>query len=296
LTEYSGGGDPTLSMQLLWGTREPPTRGPKPGLELGAIVAAATTLADAQGLGELSMRKVAQELAVGTMSLYRYVPGKAELLDLMLDAAYGEMLQAEGPTATPASDSATPASDSVDPTSDSVDPASDSDDPASDSAGSGDPAWRTALTRVVQRYRAMYLRHPWILQFAISRPPLGPNVMEAYDRDLRALEGSGLTDLEMDAVISLVAGFVQSTARGAVDVMLAEQRTGLTDRQWWEVHAPLLGKVFDPERYPLAARIGAAAGEANQAAYDPQQAFNFGLARILDGIAVLIDTPNRKLP
>jgi AcrR family transcriptional regulator len=245
LTEYSGGGDPTLSMQLLWGTREPPTRGPKPGLELGAIVAAATTLADAQGLGELSMRKVAQELGVGTMSLYRYVPGKAELLDLMLDAAYGEMLQAEGPAATPTSDSATP-------TSDSVTSASDSVDPASDSAGSGDPAWRTALTRVVQRYRAMYLRHPWILQFAISRPPLGPNVMEAYDRDLRALEGSGLTDLEMDAVISLVAGFVQSTARGAVDVMLAEQRTGLTDRQWWQAHAPLLEKVFDPERYPRA--------------------------------------------
>src|SRR5689334_25423292 len=137
-------------MQLLWGTREPPTRGPKPGLELGGIVAAAIKLADAQGLGELSMRKVAQELGVGTMSLYRYVPGKAELLDLMLDAVYGEMLRAEESAAPPAANSAGPASDSVDAASDSVDAASDSVGPTSDAVDSGDPAWRTALTRVVQ--------------------------------------------------------------------------------------------------------------------------------------------------
>lgn len=260
VTEYSGGGDPTLSMQLLWGIREPPTRGPKPGLDLARIVAAATGVADAQGLSALSMRKVAEELSVGTMSLYRYIPGKAELLDLMLDAAYAEMLHI-----------------------DSVDPVD-----ADSSATASTSDWRSALAQVAQRYRAMYLRHPWILQFAVSRPPLGPNVMDAYDRDLRALEGSGLTDLEMDAVISLVCGFVQSAARGAVDVTLAEQRTGLTDRQWWEAHAPLLEKVFDPARYPLAARIGAAAGEANQAAYNPQHAFDFGLARMLDGIAALV--------
>jgi AcrR family transcriptional regulator len=253
VTEYSGGGDPTLSMQLLWGTREPPTRGPKRGLDLARIVAAAIEVADAQGLTALSMRRVAEELGVGTMSLYRYVPGKAELLDLMLDAAYAEMLRIDSETST------------------------------------RDEPWRAALAQVAHRYRAMYLRHPWILQFAVSRPPLGPNVMDAYDRDLRAVEGAGLTDLEMDAVISLVSGFVQSAARGAVDVTLAEQRTGLTDRQWWEAHAPLLEKVFDPERYPIAARVGAAAGEANQAAYNPQHAFDFGLARLLDGVAALIN-------
>jgi AcrR family transcriptional regulator len=260
VTEYSGGGDPTLSMQLLWGTREPPTRGPKPGLSLAQIVTAAIELADSQPLTLLSMRKVAEALGVGTMSLYRYIPGKAELLDLMLDTAYAEMLQI---------DAATTSAETAQTTS--------------------RPDWRSALARVAHRYRAMYLRHPWILQFAVSRPPLGPHVLETYDRDLQAIDGSGLTDLEMDAVISLVTGFVQSTARAAVDVALAEQRTGLTDQQWWEAHAPLLEKVFDPERYPLAARIGAAAGEANQAAYDPQQAFDFGLARILDGVAALID-------
>lgn len=260
MTEYSGAGDPTLSMQLLWGTREPPTRGPKRGLDLTRIVAAAIEVADGQDLSALSMRKVAEQLGVGTMSLYRYVPGKAELLDLMLDTAYGEMLRldAEAHPEPPEAD---------------------------DTDGS---QWRPALERVARRYLAMYLRHRWILQVAISRPPLGPNVMDAYDRDLRAVEHSGLTDHQMDAVVTLVEGLARITAKAAVDITLGEQRTGLTDRQWWEAHSPLLEKVFDPARYPLAARVGAAVGESMQAAYDPQQAFDFGLARVLDGIAALI--------
>jgi AcrR family transcriptional regulator len=260
VTEYSGGGDPTISMQLLWGTREAPTRGPKRALDVPRIVAAAIRVADAQGLTLLSMRKVAEELGVGTMSLYRYVPGKAELLDQMLDTAYGEMLRL------------------------------DSEHAAEDEPRNGGANWRAALSRVAHRYQEMYLRHPWMLQVAVSRPPLGPNVMDAYDRDLRAVEDAGLTDHEMDAVVGLVTSLAQTTARGAVDIALAEQRTGLTDRQWWDAHAPLLEQVFDPERFPIAARVGATVGESMQAAYDPKRAFDFGLARTLDGVAALIDS------
>ena len=50
----------------------------------------------------------------------------------------------------------------------------------------------------------------------------------------------------------------------------------------------LVQKVFDASRYPTAARVGAAAGAAYGAAYDPTHAFEFGLQRVLDGIAVLI--------
>ena len=84
-TEHSGSGDVSRSLELLWGLGERPSRGPKPGLTLDRIVTAAVAVADAEGLGALSMRRVATDLGVGTMSLYRYVPGKAELLDLMLD-------------------------------------------------------------------------------------------------------------------------------------------------------------------------------------------------------------------
>jgi AcrR family transcriptional regulator len=91
MTEYTGRGDPARSMALLWGAQKSPTRGPKPGLSVERIVAAAIELADGAGLAALSMRRVAEHLGVGTRSLYTYVPGKAELLDVMLDTVLGEV-------------------------------------------------------------------------------------------------------------------------------------------------------------------------------------------------------------
>ena len=76
-------------LQLLWGLQERPRRGPKPGLSLERIVDAAIGLADAGGLAAVSMARVAAELGFTTMSLYRYVPTKDDLLELMVDAASG---------------------------------------------------------------------------------------------------------------------------------------------------------------------------------------------------------------
>jgi AcrR family transcriptional regulator len=72
-----------------WGLRAPAGKGPKPGLALERIVAAAVALADAEGLAAVSMSRVAKELGTGAMSLYRYVESKDELLALMVDAALG---------------------------------------------------------------------------------------------------------------------------------------------------------------------------------------------------------------
>ncbi|WP_067836678.1 TetR/AcrR family transcriptional regulator [Nocardia lijiangensis] len=84
-TETSGSGDLARTLDLLWDTGHRPSRGPKPTLTLDRIVEAAVRVADAEGLAAVTMRRVATELGTGTMSLYRYLPGKAELLDLMLD-------------------------------------------------------------------------------------------------------------------------------------------------------------------------------------------------------------------
>ena len=78
------------SLALLWGQPDEPTRGPKPGRSRERVVAAAIGIADAEGLAALSMRRIAAALGVGAMSLYRYVPGKDELIDLMVDHVYGE--------------------------------------------------------------------------------------------------------------------------------------------------------------------------------------------------------------
>lgn len=247
-TEYSGSGDPQRSMELLWGLQQRPKRGPKPRLTVEQIVRAAMGVADVEGLAALSMRRVADELGVAPMSLYTYVPSKAELIDVMLDAVYGELARPENV------------------------------------AG----GWRARLERIARENWALYHRHRWMLQIAMSRPVMGPNLIAKYDYELRALSEVGLTEVEMDSMVSLVNGYVEGAARRSVEAAQAEQHTGMSDAQWWEAHAPLLAKVFDASRYPTAARVGAAAGAAYGSAYPPEHAFEFGLQRVLDGIESFI--------
>lgn len=77
------------SIEAAWGLRERPHKGPKRGLSLDRIVDAAVKIATAEGLAAVSMSRVAAELGAATMSLYRYVAAKDELLMLMVDAAIG---------------------------------------------------------------------------------------------------------------------------------------------------------------------------------------------------------------
>jgi AcrR family transcriptional regulator len=84
--------DPARLLELLWGTEDTgPRRGPRPALSKDRVVGTAIDIADREGLGALTMRRLAKALGVGPMALYTYVPGKAELLDLMLDTAYAQM-------------------------------------------------------------------------------------------------------------------------------------------------------------------------------------------------------------
>ncbi|MEU0091061.1 TetR/AcrR family transcriptional regulator [Kribbella sp. NPDC006257] len=246
-TEYSGSGDPKKSLELLWGLQARPTRGPKPALTVEQVVATAVRIADAEGLAAMSVRRVADELGVGAMTLYRYVPGKAELLDVMLDTVYGELPRG---------------------------------------VVKGD--WRAKLDEVARENRQLYLNHPWLLQVAVSRPPLGPHVMAKYEYELSAIEGIGLDDVEMDAAVALVNGYVHGAVRSAVEARQVILRSGITDKEWWLAHEPLLEKIADAQKFPLASRVGTTVGQAFDAPYDSEHGFEFGLARVLDGIATLL--------
>jgi AcrR family transcriptional regulator len=81
--------DLPAEVTLLWGLREPTRRGRKPSLTVADITRAAVELADAEGLGAVSMARVAERLGNATMALYRYVTSKHNLLLLMADAAIG---------------------------------------------------------------------------------------------------------------------------------------------------------------------------------------------------------------
>jgi AcrR family transcriptional regulator len=248
-TEYGGSGDPKRSMELLWGTREAPRRGPRPRLTVEQIIGTATRIADTEGLAALSMRRVGEELGVTAMSLYTYVPSKAELVDLMIDSALGEL------------------------------------EPVMiDGAG-----WRASLERAARQNWDLFRRHPWMLQTSMSRPVLGPNTLRRYDHELRAVDGVGLSDVDMDLVVTLLSNYVRGAVRTALEAAEAERRTGMSEQQWWDAYAPLLERVFDGDAYPVAARVGAAAGEEYQGAVAPERAFEFGLQRVLDGIGAYID-------
>ena len=246
--EYSGSGDPRRTIELLWGVRRR-RRGPKPSLSGEQIVAKAIELADRDGLSGLSMRRLADELGITAMSLYGYVPSKAELLNVMADRAYGEITTG---------------------------------------ADAGDP-WPTRLSALAHQHWALLLSHPWLLHISASRPILGPNATALYDAELAAVDGLGLTDIDLDLTVSLLDGYVRGAARGAVDAASAQARTGLSDQQWWEAYGPLLAEVLDPARYPTAVRVGSAAGAEYDAAHDPARSFEFGLQRIIDGIGAYIN-------
>lgn len=247
--DTSGSGDIVRTLELLWDGAPRPSRGPKPGLTLDRIVEAAVRIADEEGFDAVSMRRIATELGTGAMSLYRYVPGKAELLDLMLDTVFLRMPRA--------------------------------------GFADGEP-WRARVTAVADENRALYLRHPWVVELRVHRPPLGPGVMSKYEHELAALEGLGLDDVTIDSALTHLLGFVLVAARTELDARAVDRESALSDGEWWAAHEPLLNRVFDESRFPLASRVGEASAVAYGGLYNPDHAYAFGLARVLDGLAALL--------
>lgn len=234
------------SAELLWGTRERSTRGPKPGLTLERIVAAAIAVADADGLDGLSMRRVAAELGVGAMSLYRYVPGKAELLDLMLD-------QVSGP------------SEAV--------------------CGAAVQGWRAAIEVIAWEGRALYLAHPWLLQVNWSRPVFGPNTLAGFEQSIATLDGLGLTGQEKVSIMITVDSFVTGNVRQQVRYASAPEETGISNEDFWSQQYPVLEAAMSTGDYPSVAALDEDAFAAGW-----EETFEFGLHRLLDGVALLIES------
>ncbi|HEX4816223.1 MAG TPA: TetR/AcrR family transcriptional regulator C-terminal domain-containing protein [Nonomuraea sp.] len=81
--------DPKAVAELLWGLRKPRTRGPRPAFDVDQVADTAVKVADAEGLEAISMQRVAAELGLTKMALYRYVNGKTELIAVMVEAAVG---------------------------------------------------------------------------------------------------------------------------------------------------------------------------------------------------------------
>ena len=255
-TDRTGSGEPSATLALLWGSAGAPARrkGPARSVTVAQIVDAALSLVDADGLTALTMRAVADRVGVSTMSVYTYVPGKPELLDLMVDTLYMRMQRPVWRGET----------------------------------------WRERLRSVAQANRVLLMEHPWMTEVAaLSRPPLGPGLMAKYEHELAAFDGTALSDVDIDSALTFVLAFVQSHCRAAHDARRATTDSVMSDADWWAANQPILERALDPSAYPRATRIGSAAGEAQDAVWSEERAWSFGLGRVLDGLAALIEPAER---
>jgi AcrR family transcriptional regulator len=180
------------------------------------IVPAAIAIADAEGLAALSMRRVAAALGVATMSLYRHVHGKEDLVLRMVDAVFAGS-------------------------------------PLPDRPPKG---WRAQLELVARRQWQLYRRHPWLAPFvSITRPQLVPSGMAYTEWVLRALDGHGLDRSTMLQAALTVMGFVRGLAANLEPEANAEQDTGLTNTEWMAAQDRELRQILASGRFPVLAHV-----------------------------------------
>jgi AcrR family transcriptional regulator len=231
--------------QPIWARPEPGTR--KARFSREQIAAAALAIADAEGFDAVSMRRIAAELGAGTMSLYRYISAKDDLVALLDDALMGESLIPDGEL------------------------------PAD---------WRAALAAIARQTRVAYLRHPWAVASLQGRAAgsqggsFGPNAMRHFEQSLAALDGAPLgtaAKLDLLAIVDdyvfgnvLRAGELQSASAAA-----SPERTAAI--------MEFAGGMLATGQFP---RTAALAGDPAAAALaDPgaqEDRFERGLAMLLD--------------
>jgi AcrR family transcriptional regulator len=160
-----------LDLTPIWARPEPAARQPR--FSRDRIAAAALGIADAEGFEAVSMRRIAAVLGAGTMSLYRYIATRADLLALIDDALLGEALV---PDPLPAD-------------------------------------WREALALVARQTRAAYLRHPWAVQLLQGRSApqaaaVGPNALRHFEQSLAALAAAPLDNTARLDLLAMVDDYV----------------------------------------------------------------------------------------
>ncbi|MEO3778667.1 TetR/AcrR family transcriptional regulator [Micromonospora sp. B11E3] len=148
--------------------------------------------------------------------------------------------------------------------------------------------WRDGLAGWARAERAALHRHPWILQVPISGPPVTPHALAWMEQGLRCLAGTGLTEAEKMSVILLVTGYVRNEALLGVQIAEAARAAGREPGQIMPDYRRLLTRLTDPDRFPaLHAVIAAGVLDRDD---DPDDEFDFGLDRVLDGVAALVRT------
>ena len=198
------------------GTRRRGTADPR--LAPGRIVAAAMAVADAEGLAGLSMRRVATEIGVATMSLYRHVADKDDLLLKMMDAAFEEC---RFPARRP-------------------------------------EGWRKQLELAARTLWAMFQRHPWLAPaLSVTRPQPIASGLACAEWVLSALDGRGLDPSTMVTIHLTLFNYVRGTAVNLELEADAEAASGLNSEEWLDAQEPAMRSIVAAGRFPVFERLTA---------------------------------------
>jgi AcrR family transcriptional regulator len=228
-----------------------PSAGPvrRPGgaeqvLTVERIVAAAIQVADAEGLGAVSMRRVATEIAVATMSLYRHVDDKDDLLTRMMSSAFGEWpFPAEPP-----------------------------------------PGWRERLELAGRMLWSMFRAHPWLAPaLSLTRPQPIASALPFTEWVLLTLDREGLDAQTIFTTHLTLFNYIRATAVNVELEAEAEADSGLDNEQWMDAQQPVLDAIVSTGRFPTFERLAARGYDFNL-----DELLEFGLQRLLDGIAVML--------
>jgi AcrR family transcriptional regulator len=235
----------------VWTKPAPGSR--KPRVTRDQIAAAALVIADSEGIDKVSMRRVADEVGLGTMSLYHYVRSKDELLDLMSDGIMGGQLVDDAEL---------------------------------------EKGWRAGLRAIGNATRRNFQRHPWMGDAMRPRPSSvpGPNAMRHIEQSLAAVADTGLdAQGQMDLIAAIddyVIGFVIRSQR------FAEEEEQSPGQEWLEQMFQHMRERIESGGYPHLRRAleanraeGRSDEELARMATDERR-FERGLERILDGIEV----------
>jgi AcrR family transcriptional regulator len=256
----SGDTRPDQPSPSIWTRPERASRGPSPEHSRAEIAAAGVALADAQGLAAVTMRSVAAAIGTAPASLYRYVRTRGELVQLMADHVYGEFSydepEASGQPAGPEASGRHAGPGPADPTED--------------------------LLRIARQGRAVYRRHPWLLDVTATESLPGPNAVAFIEHALAALSGTSLSGSAKLETVGLFSGAL----RLVVQTEIGQQLAGQSAAEWQESLAAYLVAIAADGQHPhLAAALADPASPDSGPARSPSEAlFDRAMTRILAGL------------
>lgn len=246
--------DPVVA--AAWGRAETTKKGPKPSLQLPDVVAAAVEIADAEGLAAVSMSRVAKTLGFTTMSVYRYVDSKDELLIHMQDAAMG----------------------------------------IPDRTHSVDVGWRAGLEAWAVSLLKQLQQHRWYVDIPVSAAPLMPNAVAWMDRAMLFLNRTSLVPMERLSALLLMSGYVRNEVSQQLSLERGRPQSWRENIHEPEaedtVYADSLRQLIDPKSHPGVTQLleEGMFSSAEEPDIEDGDTFmlDFGLQRILDGLEHLI--------